>query len=430
MTGMVPRQADHPASKQSISRSSTPRGALPAPSLHPTPKKKYCGIAMDGYDLKTGVVKPGQTLTQLLNPHGISKTYIFKAAKTAETVFDVRRIKAGNSYALIYDPDNNDRIKYFIYYPSLENYVVFALDTPIQVYKGRKKVEIKTRTICGTITSNLWNSATQSGMTQDLIYAMGDIFASTVDFRHFHKGDQFMVTFEERFIQGKCIGTGNIKAVRLTCCNQTFQAFAFEDNGVTGFYDEEGNSLEKSFLKCPLKYSRISSKFSNRRLHPIKQKYISHPGIDYAAPRGTPVRSLGDGIITFMGYSKSAGNYIKVRHAGFGTSEYMHLSKFYARLQKNQKVKKGQVIGYVGSTGYATGPHLDLRFKKNGRYVDYSKMDLPTGNALEKSNKEDFLRQVAMIKEVWDHETRISLNLPEQEINLETEMQPIVITTN
>jgi len=287
-----------------------------------------------------------------------------------------------------------------------------------------------TRTICAAITNNLWTSASQSGMPQDLIYALGDIFASTVDFRHFNKGDQFMVTFEERFIQDKYVGTGKIKAAQIICCNKTFQAFAFENNGVTGFYDEAGNSLEKSFLKCPLKYSRISSKFTNRRLHPIKQKYIAHPGIDYAAPRGTPVRSVGDGIITFMGYAKSAGNYIKIRHAGFGTSEYMHLSKFHARLKKNQKVKKGQIIGYVGSTGYATGPHLDLRFKKNGRYVDYSKMDLPTGNALEKSNKKIFMKQVAMIKKTWDHENRLTLNLPEPDKDMEIDTQPVARTIN
>ena len=430
LTGMVPRHVDPPTKQKTVIQSPETPGEPTTPSLHTPPKKRYCGIVMDGYGLKTGVVKPGQTLIHLLNPHGISKGDIFKAAKTAKTVFDVRRIRAGNSYSLIYDPDNNERIKYFIYYPSFEKYVVFALDNPIQVYTGKKKVETKTRTISGTITSNLWNAATQSGMSQDLIYAMGDIFASTVDFRHFHRGDKFMVTFEERFIQDKCIGTGKIKAVQLSSGGQTFQAFAFEDNGVTGFYDEEGKSLEKSFLKCPLKYSRISSKFSNRRLHPIKQKYIAHPGIDYAAPRGTPVRSVGDGIITFMGYSKSAGNYIKVKHASFGTSEYMHLSKFCARLKKNQKVKKGQVIGYVGSTGYATGPHLDLRFKKNGKYVDYSKMNLPTGNALENSNKELFLQQVAVIKQLWDHETRITLNLSEKDKDMETNAQPIETTTN
>ena len=437
ITGMVPQPLTSPAETQpsiQIQNTQTQIKNTPAPpkdvspGLHNTPIKRYCGIVMDGYGLKTGVVKPGHTLTHLLNPHGVTNSIIFKAAKTAKTVFDVRRIKAGNSYNLIYDPNNNNQIKYFIYYPNLENYVVFALDNPIQVYTGQKKVEIKTKTICGTITNNLWNSASQSGMTRDLIYALGDIFASTVDFRHFHKGDQFMVTFEERFIQGKCIGIGKIKAARLTCCDQSFQAFAFENNGVMEFYDEMGNSLEKSFLKCPLKYSRISSKFTNKRLHPITHKYIAHPGIDYAAPRGTPVRCVGDGIITFMGYSKTAGNYIKIKHAGFGISEYMHLSKFHARLKKNQKIKKGQTIGYVGSTGYATGPHLDLRFKKNGKYVDYSKMKLPSGKPLEKSNKTVFLKQVAEIKQIWDDETRITMNLPEKEKNID--VQTINIKTN
>ena len=139
---------------------------------------------------------------------------------------------------------------------------------------------------------------------------------------------------------------------------------------------------------------------------------MPHPGIDYAAPKGTPIRSVGDGTVIFMGYCKSAGNYIKISHASVGVSQYMHMSKFNARIKKNQRVKKGQIIGYVGSTGYATGPHLDLRFKKNGKYVDYSKMNLPTGKSLAKIHKEIFLKQVATIKQQWEDAPRLSLNIP------------------
>jgi len=415
---MVPQQTEPLVESQTTLQSkNTPdkvtqhTTSLPA-SLQPSPGKRYCGISMDGYRLKTGVVKSGQTLAHLLNPHGISNAAIFQAAKISKPVFDVRRIKAGNAYSLISSPKDDNQIKYFIYEQTSTSYVVFAFDKPIQVYTGEKKVDIKTRTLSGTITSNLWNAARDSGMSQDLIYALGDIFASTMDFRRLHKGDEFRITFEEKFVDNKCVGMGHIKAAQLTCCNQTFQAFGYETNGLFSYYDERGNSLEKSFLKCPLKYSRISSKFTTRRLHPIKQKYMSHPGIDYAAPRGTPVRSVGDGTIIFKGYCKSAGNYIKIKHTGVGISEYMHLSKFNARIKKNQTVKKGQIIGYVGSTGYATGPHLDLRFKKNGKYVDYSKMNLPTGKSLVNPHKEMFLKQVATIKQQWEDAPRVSLNIP------------------
>ncbi|WP_212637898.1 peptidoglycan DD-metalloendopeptidase family protein [Desulfocicer vacuolatum] len=387
-------------------------GSQPLTSLASTPprKKQYCGISMEGLSFKTGVVQSGQTLAHLLNPHGISNAAIFQAAKTSKPVFDVRRIKAGNTYSLISSPEEEGRVKYFIYNQSAINYVVFDFGNPIQVYKGKKQVEIKTRTLSGTITSSLWNAARDSGMSQELLYALGDIFASTMDFRHLHKGDEFMITFEEKFVSNKCVATGRIKAARLTCCNKIFQAFGYEVNDRINYYDEQGNSLEKSFLKSPLKYSRISSKFSKRRLHPIKQKYMPHPGIDYAAPRGTPVRSVGDGIVIFKGYSKGAGNYIKINHAGVGVSEYMHLSKFHVRIRKNQKVEKGQIIGYVGSTGYATGPHLDLRFKKNGKYVDYTKMNLPSGKSLANPHKEIFLKQVAGIKQQWEDTPRLSLN--------------------
>jgi len=366
---------------------------------------------MDGCKLKTGVVKSGQTLAQLLNPLGISNAAIFQAAKISTPVFDVRRIKAGNTYGLISSPGNENQIKYFIYDLTPISYVVFAFDKPIRVYTGEKKLNIKTRTISGTITSNLWNAAKDSGLSDELIYALNDIFASTMDFRHLHQGDQFIITFEEKFIQNKCVGTGNIKAAELTCSNETFHAFAYKVNGNVGYYDEQGHSLEKSFLKYPLKYTRISSKFTRRRFDPILKKYLPHLGIDFAAPRGTPVRSVGDGTVIFKGYCKSAGNYIKIKHAGVGMSEYMHLSKFNARIKKNKTVKKGQIIGYVGSTGYATGPHLDLRFKKNGRYVDYTKMNLPTGKSLPLFDKEIFLKQVAKIKQQWENASRSSSNI-------------------
>ncbi len=432
---MVPQQTEQLVESQTALQSKdTPNKvpqhvtSLPTPLQHPS-EKRYCGIAMDGYRLKTCVVKSGQTLAHLLNPHGISNAAIFQAAKTSKPVFDVRRIKAGNTYSLISSPGEDNKIKYFIYDQTSTNYVVFAFDKPIQVYTGKKEIHIKTRTLSGTITSNLWNTARDSGMSQDLIYALGDIFASTMDFRHLHQGDEFMITFEEQFVQNKCVGIGKIKAAQLTCCNKIFQAFGYEENGRVSYYDEQGNSLEKSFLKCPLKYSRISSKFTTRRLHPIKQKYMPHPGIDYAAPRGTPIRSVGDGTIIFMGYSKSAGNYIKINHASVGISEYMHLSKFNARIKKNQKVKKGQIIGYVGSTGYATGPHLDLRFKKNGRYVDYSKMNLPTGKSLAPPHKEIFLKQVSTIKQQWEDAPRLSLHIPAKKPDIKTNPKKITIKT-
>ena len=401
-------QSENPAENRSLVLKTAHSPLPPSTEL-------FCGIAINDYKVKTGVVKPGQTLAHLLNPHGISKALVFQTAKKAEPVFDVRRIKAGNHYSLIYDPKDNDRIKYFIYHQNFKDYVVFAFKTPVHVYAGEKKVITKPETLSGTIATNLWNSARDAGMNQGLIYALGDIFGSSLDFRNLHKGDQFMITFEEEFVQNQYIGMGKIIAAQITCHEKTFHAFRYDVNGETGYYDEKGNSLEKSFLKCPLKYSRITSKFTPRRLHPITQKYIAHPGIDFAAPRGTPVRSVGDGTVIFKGYCKSAGNYIKISHNSFGISEYLHLSKFHAGIKKNQRVKKGQVIGYVGSTGYATGPHLDLRFKKNGKYVDYTKINLPSGKSLEKDHKASFLKQVALIKQQWNNDIQISLNHHEKE---------------
>jgi murein DD-endopeptidase MepM/ murein hydrolase activator NlpD len=186
------------------------------------------------------------------------------------------------------------------------------------------------------------------------------------------------VLVEKRYRDGRFWGYGKIQAAFFTNQGTLFKAFLYQDsNGEYGYYDEQGKSLQKSFLKAPLAFSHISSKFTRKRLHPILKEYRPHPGVDYAAPEGTPIKTVGDGTITHIGYNKGMGNYINVRHPNGYITEYNHMCKFAKGMKRQKQVSQGDVIGYVGMTGYATGPHLDFRMKKNGRLVDPLKHKSP-----------------------------------------------------
>ena len=368
-------------------------------------------IDSDDYLIKTFIVKKGQTLANILKPHKVPLSLIFKIADISKKIFDVRRIKAGQTCKLLKNHEQDGRVRYLIYEQNNEDYVVFDFNDPVQVYRGRKNVEIKKQMISGIITGNFWHEVKSGHLNEDLIRDMADIFNSIVDFRQLHKGDAYKIIYEEKYVQDQCVGTGDIIAARVVSGDQEYKAFRFINNGIKGYYDDKGNSLEKSFLKCPLKYRKITSEFSMRRLHPITQRYRSHPGIDYAAPMGTPVRSVGDGVVIAKGYNRTCGNYLKIDHPGVGISEYLHFSKFHSGIKKSKKVRKGDIIGYVGKTGLATGPHLDLRFMKNGKYVDYRKLKLPDGKPVPRESMSLFQQQIAMVHARWENDAVVSLDV-------------------
>ncbi len=385
----------------------------PAKSQLKAPSKKLSGyhINFDKYLVKTFIVKKGQTLTHILKPHKVPMSLILKIADTSKNIFDVRRIKAGQSYRLLKNNEQGGSLRYLIYDLNNENYVVFDFKEPVRVYRGCKNLEIKKRMTSGTITVNFWHEVKSGRLTEELVRDMADIFNSTLDFRQLQMGDAYKIIYEEKYIQGKCVGTGQIIAAKVIYGGKEYKAFRFINNGVTGYYDENGTSLEKSFLKCPLKYRKITSGFSMRRLHPVTQRYRSHPGIDYAAPMGTPVRAVGDGVVIAKGYNRTCGNHLKIDHRGVGISEYLHFSRFHAGIKKSKKVHKGDIIGYVGKTGLATGPHLDLRFMKNGRYVDYRKLKLPDGKPVPRAFMPLFQHQIAMVHARWENDAVVSLDV-------------------
>ncbi|MBF0240997.1 MAG: peptidoglycan DD-metalloendopeptidase family protein [Desulfamplus sp.] len=265
---------------------------------------------------------------------------------------------------------------------------------------------VKIRQVSGIVKGSIHKTTTKMGLNKKLVNQLGSIFKNTPAISNLQQGDLIQVAYQEKYENGKRVKTGVITAAIITSKKRSYHAYRFTYNGKNGYYDEKGNSLSAAFLKAPLKYREISSGFSTRRFHPIKQIYQPHPGIDYAAPKGTPVQSVGDGIVVFKGYADSAGNYLKIKHPGVGVSEYMHLSKFHSSIKVNKRVSKGDIIGYVGATGYATGPHLDLRFMVNNRYVDYRKFKLPQGEQLPKKFRNLFFQHVAMVNKQWDKTRR------------------------
>ncbi|MBF0573024.1 MAG: M23 family metallopeptidase, partial [Desulfamplus sp.] len=273
---------------------------------------------------------------------------------------------------------------------------------------------VKIKQVAGIVKSNLRKTLVKMGLNKKLINHLSSIFKNTPALSNIQTGDLVQIAYQEKYINDKLVKTGVITAAIITSKKKSYQAYRFTYNGKHGYYDEKGNSLESSFLKEPLRYKEVASGFSARRLHPIKQMFQPHNGIDYAAPTGTPIKSVGDGVVIFKGYAESAGNYLKIEHPGRGISEYMHLSKFHKSMKVNKKVSKGDIIGYVGATGYATGPHLHLGFIVNNRYIDYRKLKLPQGTPLPKKFRNIFFQHVAMLNKQWNRNTRreFSYNMP------------------
>ena len=345
---------------------------------------KY-GISVDSFLLKEGVVANNQYLSQILNENGVSLGTIDTIAKNSLPVFDVRKIRAGRKYTIFQTPDSLKKARYFVYENSPVEFFVFELFDSLRVYRGVKEVEAVSRTARGVIKSSLWNAMKENDLDPMLAIALSDIYAWTIDFFAIQKDDRFRVIFDEVYVDSVRIGIGEIHAVEFEHYDQPLYAFRFLQNDSTGYFDDKGDNLQKQFLKAPLKFSRISSGFSNGRMHPVLRIVRPHYGIDYAAPKGTPVVSIGEGTVIAKAYEAAGGgNYLKIKHNSVYTTTYMHLSGYAGGIFVGARVKQGQEIGYVGSTGLSTGPHLDFRVTRNGSYIDPLKMESPPAEPVKK----------------------------------------------
>ena len=366
------------------------------------PHRVEYGIDCDDFQVVKDTVQPHQNLSDILLKYDVPNSTIHDAAVESKAIFNVRTMKAGNPFCIIHSTDSSKKVRYFVYELNPVDYVVFDFDDPIKVSLGKKPVQLQTKTVSGRIESSLWDTLTEQQLNIELAIKLSEIYAWAIDFHHLQKEDTFRVIFEEIFVEKKPIGIGQILAARFDHKDKNFYAFYFEQNGHGSYYDQHADSMEKAFIKAPIKFSRITSGFSKRRFHPVLKKYKAHRGIDYAAKTGTPIMSTGDGVVLKAGYDKNNGKYIKIRHNGIYTTQYLHMSKFAPGIKRGRNVRQGEVIGYVGSTGLATGPHLCYRFWKNGRQVNPSKEDIPSVEPVRKEYLDRFNGQIANLKQQVD----------------------------
>lgn len=351
----------------------------------PEPRIEF-GIVIDSFYVYKGEIQPADNLSSILSKYQIDKSAIDKLTKASDTVFDVRKIRAGNRYTVLCTNDKQRKALYFIYEPSDTAYVVFTLKDSINVYEEQKSVKVKTIEASGKISGSLWNSFTERKIDPNLAISLSEIFQWTIDFYAIREGDQFKVEYDQLYVDNKSIGLGRIHSAWFYHNGKPYYAFKFNDNGSIGYYDENGSSLKRGFLKAPLKFARISSRFSNNRFHPVLRIWRPHHGVDYAAPRGTPVHAIGNGLVTQSGFIGGGGKAIRLKHTASFETTYMHLSAFATGIHKGVHVNQGQVIGYVGSSGLATGPHLDFRVYKGGTAIDPLKLISPPGIPVSKQN--------------------------------------------
>ena len=366
--------------------------------------KFYLTLPADTLRFEDHTIASGESFGALLGKRGISTAQIYQIAAAVEPVFNVRKIRAGVTVKFA-TGDSSLFPSYFIYPQSTYEYYIISLQSDsIYAKKVEKERSVRRREISGSIDDALYLSVGRAGGTQALAMSLVEVYAWTIDFFRLQKGDAFSVIYEEEYVDDTTyVGLKRIVAANLTHVGNDFYAFPYQNElGFDDYYDEEGRSLRKTFLRAPLNFTRISSRYSGNRFHPVQKRWKAHLGTDYAAPTGTPIMSTADGVIIAATYTSANGNYVKVRHNSTYTTQYLHMSKIKPGIKNGVRVKQGDVIGYVGSTGLATGPHVCYRFWVNGKQVDPYKQKLPDAKPLEADRMETYKTYMRDLKKELD----------------------------
>lgn len=352
---------------------------------------KY-GIPEDDYNVKYGIVKPRQNLSHILTDHGLSLRDVHNLNERSKGIFDVRKIRSGQAYAVFYAKDDSlGAPRYFVYEEDPKSYIVFHLQGNGRVTRGQNPVEWRRREVKGQVESSLWVAMQSNNTSPQLAVVLSHIFGWSIDFFGLQKQDEFRVIYEQEYVDDKPLQNFHILAASFRASDSTYYAIPFMQDNEELYYNEHGNSLEGAFLKAPLDYYRISSRFSNARYHPVLKRYRAHHGVDYAAPTGTPVYAIGSGKVIAKSYQAGGGgNYVKIKHNSVYVSTYMHLSRFAKGLKVGDRVQQKQVIGYVGSTGLSTGPHLDFRVHENGRPINPLTIKSQPKKPISNANRQAF----------------------------------------
>ncbi len=348
------------------------------------------GFVTDSFKVKHKTIKKNETLADILLQFNIDYNLITKIFDESKSIFDFRKIRPDRNYAVYQKKDSLNSFFAFVYEINKVKYIKVQLLDSLVIELKERDVKVREKSVSGTINSSLYETLVNQNSSIVLAGELAEVFAWQIDFYTIQKGDRFYAIYEERFVDEESVGIGDILVAKFIHKKNPFNAFLYTQNNNKEYFDEEGNSLQKEFLKAPLKYRRISSHYSGRRLHPILRVYKPHRGIDYAAAIGTPVQAVGDGIIIKVGRNGAAGRMVKIKHNSVYSSAYLHLSGYAKGVKSGARVRQGQVIGFVGSSGRSTGPHLDFRFWKNGSLVNYLRQKFPSSKAVADSNKSEF----------------------------------------
>src|SRR5690554_715673 len=357
-------------------------------------KRFAYGICIDSLAMTHHMIEKGDHLSSILTNMGFTGSDAEQITRTISPYYPPSKLQIGNRYAALTTRDSIAAIQYLVFERSRTDFAVVDLsgDT-LRAYESSKPVTLQRRYCEGTITSSMWNAIIGSGAPPLLALKLSDLYAWQVDFFDIKQGDSFRLIYDEAWIDDTTyVEIASIEGAVFTHQERDYLAISFEQDTVREYFDEEGNSLRKAFLKAPLDFFRISSRFSNARFHPVLKRYRPHHGVDYAAPSGTPVKTVGDGVVIEKGYQRNgAGNFLKIKHHSSYTTTYMHLSRFAKGVKKGSSVKQGEVIAYVGSTGLSTGPHLDYRVHKNNQPVNPLKMEIPPSYPVKPELRDSFM---------------------------------------
>ena len=367
----------------------------------PISKKKEFGFTYSDFNVVHDTLKSGDTFGSIIQKQNIGDKKVFELVEQIKDSFDVRSIRNNKPYTLLRSKNKTKELLVFVYQPdALHYYVVDFRDSIAKAYKKTKPITIKRRTIGGVLKSSLSETLESANVEGGLASRIAKIYAWSIDFFKLKRGDRFAITFTERYINDSIYdGVDSLEASFFEYKGKIIYAFPFVANPSSNrieYYDEEGKGLKNFFLKTPIKFSRLSSRFSASRFHPVQLTWKAHKGTDYAAPHGTPITTTASGVVEQTGYTAGNGNFVKVKHNGTYSTQYLHMSRILVR--RGQRVTQGQPIGLVGSTGLATGPHVCYRFWKNGVQVDPLRLKLPNGEPLTGATKERFFKQITPLK--------------------------------
>ncbi len=348
------------------------------------------GFPTSRYTFFEQKVKPNEFLSTLLENTGLSKQKVFDIIQKTKRVFDLRTFRAGKRYDLIYEDICKAPIA-MVYKPSIYDYIKFDFkDNTVQ--KITRPLKTRVESTSGIVRGSLWQSMEAGGNSWELISLMEEALGWAVDFYHINEGDKYKLIYEQKYVDGKKAGIGRLLGAYYKSKGQedTYSLW-YENEKYKGYYDLTGHAARSRFLKSPVKFARISSRYNRHRFHPILKRRRPHLGTDYAAPYGTPILAVGDGIVTIATRRGGNGRYVKIKHDKTYQTQYLHMSRFAKGIKRGAHVRQGQVIGYIGSSGLSTGPHVCFRFWKNGRQVNHLKLHFPASKPLPPAEKDDFL---------------------------------------